>query len=208
MASTSIRFNKKFSKGKKRSSILKLEYALKKQKVVSTELLKIELGDGKFLTVNYYNDQNYVHLRNYDGKYATKRGIALCPIRAKTLIDIVDNLDQEAESSWNNLDVDEDREYKIHLGYGTFLKVFEVHGKRFYDIRRWWKPEDSKFPVATKAGLCMTAEEFINFKNNIPTIEGLLPELIAIRNCDCWYLTDPNLTCERCFPFGLNEKND
>jgi hypothetical protein len=163
-------------------------------------LLKIELGKDKFLTVNKYNDKNYVNLRNYEGKNATRRGIALCPFRAKTLIGVIDTIDQEAETSWLN-STSGDREYRVHLGYGTFIDIFESDGKRFYDVRHWRKSEDFIEPVATKSGLCMNTEEFERLKEYIPTIEGLLPELIQIRKCDCWYQSDPRLTCGRCFPF-------
>jgi hypothetical protein len=213
MASTStLKYCGLPSKAKKRPSALSmsapiLDITKKKRKVCKETniLLKIGLGNGKFLTVNNCNDQNYVDLRNYEGQYPTKRGIALCPIRTKTLLDIIDNIDQDAETSWIT-STDERREFRVHLGYGTFLNIYEVRGKRFYDVRHWRKSEDSKEPVPTKSGLCMKAAEFHRFKEFLPTIEGLLPELISIRTCECWFLSDPNRTCDRCFPFVYEDE--
>lgn len=174
-----------------------------KPKNVCNEFLKVELGNGKFLTVNNYNGLNYVHLRHYDydGKYPTKRGVALCPIRARTLFDITRTVDSEAEVNWSSPPAE--REYRLHLGYGTFVTVFEVRGYRYYDVRRFWKPEDSIDPVATKAGVCMNVEEFEKFKEYIPSVNSILPELFNIRNCDCWFLNEiTDLNCARCFPFA------
>lgn len=200
----------KSNKGIKRKRVSTLNCEVKKKRPTvhftsDNELLKIGLGNEKFLTVNTYDHQNYVDFRKYEGKYPTKHGIPLCPIRAKTLFEIVENIDKEAETCWRN-SIDGEKEYRFHLGYATFVDVFEAHGERFYDIRRWWKPENSIKTFPTKYGLCMNVQEFERFKEYIPTIEGLLPELIQIRHCDCWFLTDPNLTCERCFPFVFDNE--
>lgn len=164
--------------------------------------IKFSLGNKKFASVSEFRDQVYLHLRVFEDNIPTKKGIALCPTRAKTLLEAVHFIDGEAEYVWNlSQTVTKDsqkREYLLHLGFGTYLKVYIFNNRKYYDIRRYWKPENEIAP--TKTGLCLNELEFQQLRIAAQDITNCIPSLLDVQHCECWF-KDTIQPCSRCFPF-------
>ena len=150
-----------------------------------------------------YKEEDYLHLRVFEDGIPQKKGIALCPNRARSLLDIVDAIDAEADSEWETDTTNSDKEYFHHIGYGTYLRVIKKYNKRYYDVRKYFKAENNTI-LPTKQGLYMSTSEFGELKRLATDIIQSIP---AIRNstpCDCWF--QPNqlayLFCTRCSPFS------
>ena len=158
---------------------------------------KIHLGNSKFVTISVFNGISYLHLRVFEKDIPSKKGIALCPIRAKSLLEAVYFIDGEAEYAWLTLQASEEREYLYHLGYGTFLKVYYFKDRKYYDIRRYWKPENEIVP--TKNGLCLNEIEFKILKDSSQKLSTCLPNLLDIQYCECWFSPGIIQDCKRCF---------
>ena len=166
--------------------------------------LKVGLGGDKFVTHCKFNGLDYLHLRVFENGVPQKKGIALCPQRARSLLDIAHVVDQEAENNFS-ITPEGEQEYFHHLGYGTYLRVIvKKSGKRYYDVRRYWKNDENNTVHPTKQGLYMNAEEFAELKKlSIRIIESIR----AIGNataCDCWFKPDETLSCPRCYPFPIH----
>jgi hypothetical protein len=109
--------------GRKRTSTLKRELFVKKPCIFD----KIHLGRNKFVSITTYQNQTYLHLRVFEDNLPAKKGIALCPIRARTLLDAVYTIDAEAEFAWSTKSQTDQPEHFVHLGFGTFLRLYKLN---------------------------------------------------------------------------------
>ena len=64
-------------------------------------------------------------------EYAEDRAIA------NLLFDVVDTVDCTVDEEWASLSIEDKPEHFLHLGFGTYLKVYKYNEVRFYDVRRY-----------------------------------------------------------------------
>ena len=183
----------------RRKRISTLPSPLQAKKPNIPEEFKAHLGRDKFVTHTKYNGADYLHLRVFENGLPTKKGIALCVTRTRALLDAIPVVDIEADTALTP----SESEYSYHLGYGTFLRVLCYKGTRYYDVRRYWKPEGHQEPVPTKNGLYMNSDEFAQLKNCITDITKAIPDVLRVNACECWFLPNQLQTCARCFPFDF-----
>ena len=174
----------------------------KKQKIFEEVKIHFNLGRDKFVSHSKFKDADYLHLRVFENGIPQKKGIALCPERARSLLDIVHVIDQEAENNWTTTPGGE-LEYFQHLGYGTYIRAIVSNKKRFYDVRRYWKPENNTV-IPTKQGLYMNADEFGELQKLSLLIIESVPAIRDAISCTCWFNPDATLSCPRCYPFPIN----
>ena len=89
-----------------------------------------------------------------------------------------------ADEEWKTLE-GQKAEYLVHLGYGTFLKVYLYNGLRYYDVRRYWRPPTQYDAVPTKTGLNMNKTEFEKLRSVREAMFTALPQLHDVSACDC-----------------------
>lgn len=113
------------------------------------------------------------------------RPVILCPEQAAQLFVSLENIDKEANIAWTVVKDVEKREYSHHLGWGIFITVMLYHGKRYYDIRKWWMPKDSAIPKATRTGIRLNEYEMTKFRDSQAMIETAAPEIQQADPCPC-----------------------
>ena len=131
-----------------------------------------------------------------------KEGVALKLSQTRNLFDAIETIDAAADEEWKTLE-GQKAEYLVHLGYGTFLKVYLYNGLRYYDVRRYWRPPTQYDAVPTKTGLNMNKSEFEKLRSVREAMFTALPQLHEVLACDC--ITQGNqlasLRCVECNPF-------
>lgn len=128
------------------------------------------LRNGRYVKVSEWQREPRFDLRQYelcDGKEVpTKKGISLRMIQFKTLLSVMDSVEESIHKngaqSW-------------HLGYNVYVHVRE--NNPCVDIRQYLKPTKESDITLTKKGLCMRPFEFHAFKDLLAEIENCLPEL-------------------------------
>lgn len=163
------------------------------------------LGRFYWFTTSQYGGESYYHIRIYeqkDGKnIPTKRGIYLLPTQVKQLIDCAGTIEQSADSTFQQNP--ETTEYSSHLGFGTYLTVKKFNGCKWFDIRRFFKPDGCTDPVHTRIGAMLRPEEFARIVQLIPRILEHSPAIKDIQLCDCLFGNQLGyLICKECNPFN------
>lgn len=129
----------------------------------------------------------------------TKKGIALIASQLKQLIDCAATINESAEKALRDM---KNNEYSVHLGYGSYITVKNSYGK-WFDIRKFFKPDGCKDPIHTKKGAMINTDEFEKFVSIIPKILEHFPELQNVQACDCMFQGNQMayFQCRACNPF-------
>ena len=155
-----------------------------------TNIVEYPLGNQKYLTLNDYNDQLYIHIRQYivyngDKKYPSSTGIAITPLRFASFVDKMELIDTGDEC--------------VHIGGRLFAFAGEKDIRLGYGYRR-----DGKV-VCGKRGIALSQAEWIALKNAI----GELMKIDDLRNIVPCYINhafDTSITnCQECYPFNINQ---
>lgn len=168
-----------------------------------TDILE-HIGRFYWFSTSQFRGAPYYHIRKYDqrgGKtIPTKTGIHLIPAQLKQLIDCAGTIEESADKAiQQNPDTSE---YSVHLGFGTYLTVKIINNFKWFDIRRFFKPDGCTDPVHTRKGAMLRSEEFNRIVELIPRILEHSPELKNIQPCDCLFGNQLGyICCKQCNPF-------
>lgn len=139
------------------------------------------LGRSIFVVVTKFEGEVYLHIRKYeeqgDKKFPTKTGTCLTPLRWKTFVDFL----PEMENCVNMYDHDETVEYKRHLGGNWYVSINK--GYPCVDIRKFWLPEQEERVVATRKGIALGFKEFRLLSKLVEEINQNIPEMVDIVPC-------------------------
>lgn len=159
----------------------------------------------RYLTSSVYRGEHKIHLRRYNEHgYPTKKGIALNVMQAKTLLDCLNSISDDADRIFSCLNEGDKFEYSIHLGYGAYITCEKFNGRKYFDVRLYWIPPncDAKSPVPTTKGVKLREEEFTVLKGQTDVLYLIMPELSEVTDCTCMSGNQLQyLTCGRCNPF-------
>ena len=166
--------------------------------------MKYHLGNGKFVYVNYFKERLYVHIRVFDKKVPTKKGIAMMPTRFASFLQSFAGLDEAFEGVLRG---DKGVDLMKHIGGGVYGVV--KSGSFCVNLRRYWKPDSSTDQLSpTKQGVALNKDEWRKLKTIMPKIEKLDPLLENCRPCN-ESLDHCNqmgfLSCIECNPFYQEE---
>jgi hypothetical protein len=139
-----------------------------------------------------------VDIREYQqyGAIPMKKGISIRLGRWNILVDSINDIDEA---------LDHERAYIRHLGGNVYCKIEERC--ICVDIRQYWKPLGQDGVVPTKKWICLRLEEYNKFKNIVPDIGGVIPELDRVVPC---YLRSDHqnqeglLECSECNSNGID----
>lgn len=158
--------------------------------------LQLHLGRDWYFTSSTYNGERMYHFRVFDKNgerlFPTGKGICLRDVQLKRLVD--HSQDTAAEQT--------PADYELHLGYGVYVNVKERAGQKWFDIRKFYKPDGAVERLHSKKGAMLSCQEFQRFIELIPKIYQHSPSLKNIQPCDC-FAGNPlaYLTCPECNPF-------
>lgn len=171
------------------------------------ELGRFPLNFNRFVVVNRFNGQIYVHVRQYkddisSGKsYPTKIGVSLNPSRFAILMMNSDEISQALD----NIRKPEPTcvNYKRHLGGGIYLSV--TTGVECVDIRRYFVPDGQKEELPTRNGISLKCSEWRKLVQLDQEIRKLSPLLQNATPCS-YDVSHSNqegaLMCKECTPFS------
>ena len=167
-------------------------------------LIKIDLGNSRFATVNIFRGKAIVHIRQYDifgsNSYPSRTGVCLTPSRFARMLLSMEEIDAHVDQLKGSQDFD----YKIHIGGGIYCSVRA--GFYCVNIRKYFIPVKKHTPIPTKRGISLRINEWKNLKSNIDIISKSCDELRNARPCyECESTHNKNglFGCNECYPFGL-----
>jgi hypothetical protein len=153
---------------------------------------KLNLFGDVCLTISDYKNTTYVHIRYFDGKYPTKKGVALPLARWKNLVQMMPKI----------LDYKRDgQSFCEHLGGNCYISMTD--GIPGIDIRDFWMPEGELKVKATKRGVFFRHDNFDEFVELIPQINSYIPELEETITCmmsEDHQNQEGALRCKECNP--------
>lgn len=165
---------------------------------------KTEFAPGRFVVYSRYNDQDYVHIREYvtlNGKeYPSKKGVSFTPSRLKSFMKNFALIDEELKQRSSNASYKvEKATSKIHIGAGIFASVnLKFNG---VDLRRFFAPDGFLFPIPTKNGIYVSSFQWSTLKEKLTALVTLHPELKTAE--ECFHQNQMGaLDCRECLPFG------
>ena len=163
-------------------------------------LAKFNIGNKRFVIVNEFKGQLYVHLREYqldnvtNKLYPTVKGCALTPSRFANLVLSVTDIDENV-AKLRKPDGQEFK-YTTHLGGGIFCSI--TSGYQCVNFRSYYTVENRLMP--TRKGISLRLDEWDVVKSKLEEIRNLSPQLSGARPCD--YDVDHNeAECEDCNAF-------
>jgi len=139
----------------------------------------VSLDNLRFVTVNEYNGQTYVHFRQYECNeakgttFATPKGCSLTPDAFALLVINTPLIDKAVERM--EIDGNLPQPLKVHLGNNVYCKIENDY--KCVDIRHYFQPEGESKVVPTKKGLSLTFNEWKIFRDNIDRLKNLSAEL-------------------------------
>ena len=155
--------------------------------------MDLHLGKDKYFVVEEGSNGFEIKLCE---KLPNGKNIRLNKTQAKMLVDSLQSIDTDADKAWASMHPDDQREFRIHLGYGVYLTVNVYQNYRYYDIRRWWVPPSCEVAVPTKIGIHLTADQCAVIREARGKVIDTVPALEGIGPCKCWF--SPELSCLRC----------
>jgi len=161
--------------------------------------MELNLGKQKFLTIK---DNNSSNCRTKLWHQFNGKCIQLSNIQTKMMLDGLDIIDNGANIAWEHLNAESKREYQYHLGYGVNLTLSLYQGARYYDIRKWWLPENSNTPRPTRVGITLNASQMTLLCQSRNAIMQTIPELEEIEPCQCFLDIVSYAKCLRCNPWA------
>ena len=166
-----------------------------------TVVMDLLLGKEKYLIVKEANKGNFeIQLCE---KLPNGKNIRLNKTQAKMLVDSLQSIDTDAQKAWDSMHPDDQKEFRVHLGYGVYLTVNVYKNYTYYDIRRWWLPPSCEFAVPTKIGIHLTADQCAVLRQARAKLIETVPGLEGIGPCDCWFKPEFNcINCRRCNPWN------
>ncbi|KAL4218172.1 hypothetical protein ACF0H5_004674 [Mactra antiquata] len=153
---------------------------------------KLHVFGDVYVTVNDYNNITYVHVRYFDGKYPTKKGVAMSLARWKSLVQLIPKI-QENRSA--------DQSAFEHLGGNCYVSITD--GIPGIDLRQFWMPDGDLQVKATRRGVHFSQQDFDKFVDLIPRINCYIPEFHDIKLCserDDHQNQQGLLRCKECNP--------
>lgn len=180
------------------------------QTVADGELTRFTLSYNRFVVVNRFNGQIYVHIRQYkenlqNGKtYPTRIGVTLNPSRFAVLCMHSDEITQALD----NIRKPEPScvQYTKHLGGGIYVGV--TTGVECVDLRRYFVPKESKDKLPTRNGIALKFGEWRKFIALETEIKKLSPTLLNAQPCS-YDVSHSNqeaaMSCKECNPFGYDD---
>ena len=129
------------------------------------------------------------------------RPVRLCPEQVAELFISLNTIDEEATTAWVNITENEKHDFSHHLGWGIFLTVMPYRGKRYYDIRKWWMPQNSPSIKARRTGIRLGEREFAKLNDLKAVIFAAIPEIERAEPCLRCRNQSEYMRCERCQPF-------
>lgn len=132
------------------------------------------------------------------------RGITMSPTEYANLRELLPDIKYEMELS--RLMSPDEEDYRKHVGNGIYVTVWR--GKKSVDIRHFFHPSDSAYPVPTRRGIILNMDELAELQKSFDKINDEFP---------AFYISDGNLcdglhsgpfetrNCAYCNPFGLAE---
>ena len=148
------------------------------------ELAKYELGNNRFLTVNEFKSEIYVHIRQYKTDivtkklYPTQKGCALTPTLFANLLQIVRNIDERVAKIKNPQA--KEFKYSVHLGERIFCTM--TSGYQCINLRTYFNRENRLMP--TRTGISLRLEEWNIAKSKFDKIKKLSPILANAKPFD------------------------
>ncbi|XP_060579274.1 uncharacterized protein LOC132736194 [Ruditapes philippinarum] len=136
----------------------------------SSNRCKLHVFCDVYVTISDYKNITYVHMRYYDGKYPTKKGVAMPLLRWKTLVQLIPKIQENRNADQSAFE---------HLGGNCYISITDdIPG---IDIRDFWMPEGELKIKATKRGVHFSQEDFDKLVDLIPRINGYIPEFDEIK---------------------------
>src|ERR1700759_134582 len=173
-------------------------------KATGDVLFSSQFVPGKFLTYSRYNEQDLVHVREFetlgDRTYPTKRGVSFTPARLRVLLDSLEEIDEnlKQQNPKESYKVQQSG-YKKHLGAAVYAAVNEKFDG--VDLRRYWMPEGKSEAVPTKNGIYLPTKQWMLLKQKFGELLLLHPELTLAETC--FHQNQLGmLDCRECDPFG------
>jgi len=164
----------------------------------------VQFVPGRYLTFNRFNDQDFIHVREYamleDRTIPTKKGVCFTPTRLRVLLDTIGEIDEQMKQQNSTASYKvEQGAYKTHLGAGIYAAVDgKFHG---VDLRRYWMPEGKKDIVPTKNGIYLPPAQWTALKEKLNELLLLHPELTIAEQC--FHQNQMGqFGCRECDPFG------
>ena len=181
---------------------------LQLENIGNVEILRVPLGNNRFVVVSKFNGEVQVHIRQYDANektgflYPTKLGVCLPPRRFAELYSGIDSCIRHVKYLRDGEPV----EYKKHLGGGIYLTVMSGFG--CVNIRKYWVPDGSSdgsmSPVPTKLGLVLRLSEWDLLVESLEGVRNSHPDLTSAVPCNegLDHLNQMGyFTCSECNPF-------
>jgi len=181
----------------------------------STVYFNVEFAPRRFLTYSRFDDQDWVHVREYlamgERVYPSKKGVAFTPTRLRALIARLPEIDEqlkEQRTAAAATTEPQEVSFKTHLGAGIYAGV---HSKfNGVDLRRYWAPAKQTSIVPTKSGIYLPSAQWTALKEKLDELAKVHPELEMVE--ECFHQNQMGfLDCRECLPFGwaikgLNEQ--
>ena len=145
---------------------------------------KFDIGNNRFVTVNEFEGQVYVHLREYQMDnvtkklYPTVKGCALTPSRFANLLLSATDIDENVAK----LRKPDGQEFKYtsHLGGGIFCSI--TSGYQCVNFRSYYGIGNRLMP--TRKGISLRLSEWDAVKSKLDEIKQVSPQLSDARPCD------------------------
>ena len=170
----------------------------------STVHFSAEFAPRRFVVYSRFNEQDWIHVREYvtygERTYPSKKGVAFTPARLRTLMNKMEEIDEQLKQSNANVSYKVvQASYKTHLGAAIYAAVdSKYHG---VDLRRYWLPERQTSIVPTKNGIYLSPSEWASLKEKLNELVAARPELSLAE--ECFHQNQMGqLDCRECLPFG------
>ena len=163
-------------------------------------IAKYDLGNLRFLSVEEFKGQIYVHIRQFEENpvstklYPTQKGCAVTPIPFANLLKIVPDIDERIVE----LRTPNSREFKysVHLGEATFCTM--ESGYHCINLRTYYS-RDNRL-MATRKGISLRLDEWDIVKSKFDEIKELSPILADAKPWDTDFKHN-EAECENCIAF-------
>jgi len=178
----------------------------------SNSRFNIALGRNVFITTSFWQDQLYIHVRQFEKSNSTDsqrlypgpKGVGLTLQRFKELQRFAKEMDQCLDTIIR----EEHTELKFsqHLGGNLYAGVDSSY--LGVDLRKFWLPEGEETIAPTRKGIFLTPEQWRLLLSSFEHIQRDIPELNDVT--PCYEGIDHStrtgfLKCRECNPNALKE---
>ena len=154
----------------------------------------LQISENKSLTYKLQGDE--VKFTNLD------KTVKLSLTQVWELFRVFLLIDDQADIRWEKSTTVDKEHFSEYIGFDFYVSVMLFKGKRYYDIRRWWKPKSQDDAVPTKEGIRFNAAEANTLRGLKDELFEDIPDLDLINLCPCLGPAQffEIQSCDRCMP--------